>query len=307
MRLPRKRLLVSLGLTAAAAAAALGVAVWQDWWRDAPIIAADERISASAVVSPRSHMFGDPVTARLDLVFSRVFLPADTVRVRASFGPFRIESFRRERSDHGETTRLTYVYRLSCLTNACVAEGGQRTFEFPEARVSYRQPGFGDRRSEQVEWPSATAASRLDRRDLAQPTLRATLRPLPEITYRIAPGTVAALAVAGAVLMLLAATALLVPQLPRSLGLRIPAWARRSTRPLTPLERALERVRAAGSNGATNEERRALEQLALELANSGRSDLAYDARRLAWSAQRPAAAGIGDLSTEVARLVEAQR
>ena len=45
-----------------------------DWFGDEPTLATDERISASAAVTPRSHMFGDPVRARLDLVFSRRFL-----------------------------------------------------------------------------------------------------------------------------------------------------------------------------------------------------------------------------------------
>jgi hypothetical protein len=68
------------------------------------------------------------------------------------------------------------------------------------------------------------------------------------------------------------------------------------------LERALARVRAAGANGG-GDERRALEHLAVELAVSGEAGLARDARRLAWSPERPPADGLRDLRVEVERLL----
>ncbi|MBD0347578.1 MAG: hypothetical protein ICV59_00375 [Thermoleophilia bacterium] len=306
MTLAPRRPLLALGVTAAVALVVLMVAVRQGWWDEEPIVATDERISVSAVVTPRSHMFGDPLTARLELVFSRTFIAPATVRVRARFRPFRVEQLARSRSDHGDSTRLSFVYRLSCLTAECLAAGAQRTFEFPAAVVAYALPGFGGPTSEEVQWPTVTAASRMSEADTEQPSLRATLRPLPEATYRVDPGVVGALALAGALLLVLVATALVVPQLPRALGIRRPAWLRRQARPLTPLAHALVRLRAASANGG-GDERRALENLALELSRTGRDDLARSARRLAWSPGRPGGAALGDLSVAVERVVEETR
>ncbi|MFN2470390.1 MAG: hypothetical protein ABR583_05255 [Gaiellaceae bacterium] len=308
MSASRRRLALALIVVGALAAGA-GIVAWHSgWWRDEPVIAGDERISVETALSPRTHMFGDSVIARVDLVFSRVFLAVESIHVRASFAPFRVEAAGRTRSDHGDTTRLTLTYRLVCLRNACLARAGeQRVFSFPEAIVSYTFAGGGTRQRARVRWPDATAGSRLSAGEFARPSLRASLRPLPAPTYRVPPDVLAALSLVGAFVLLLVASALLVPQLPRSLGLRVPGWARRHRRQQTPLELALARVRATGSNGAGHDARRALEALALELALSGRSDLAGDARRLAWSAERPAANGIGELETEVERVIETAR
>ena len=303
MTVARRRLLIALAVTAAVALGVFVLAARQGWWHDEPTVATDERMSASTAVAPRSHMFGDPMIARLDLVFSRTFIAPESVRVRARFRPFRVERLTRTRSDHGESTRLSFAYRLTCLTARCLATETQRTFEFPDAVVAYRLPGFGGAASDEVEWPSVTTASRLSEADARQPSLRATLRPLPAPTYRVDPNLLAAVSLAGALLLVLVATALVVPQLPRSLGIRPPAWLRRRQRPLTPLAQALVRVRAATANGR-GDERRALEHLALELQLTGRDDLARDARRLAWSPGRPPDEAIGDLSAEVERAVE---
>ena len=268
-----RRLLLALAVAAAVALAGLAAAARHDWWNGEPTVATDERMSVSAVVAPRSHMFGDPVTARLDLVFSRTFIAPESVRVRARFRPFRVERVVRARSDHGDSTRLSFAYRLSCLNAACLATETQQTFDFPDAVVAYAVPGFGGPVRDDVEWPSVIAASRLSEADAAQPSLRATLRPLPEPTYRLAPDVLAAASLTGAFLLVLVAAALIVPQLPRSLGVHRPAWLRRRRRPLSALEQALVRVRTASANGG-GDERRALENLALELAVTGRDDLA---------------------------------
>jgi hypothetical protein len=283
---------------------ALGAAAIRGgWFRGEPTLARDERISANAVITPRSHLFGDPVTARLDLVFSRIFVPVGSVNVRATFAPYKVESVSRLRSDHGDSTRLLYVYRLTCLTRACVPND-ELTPRLPPAVVSYELPGFGGPSSANVDWPTVTSAARVGPAERERPELRATVRPLPAATYRISPTRLAALSLAGALALVLLAVALLVPALPRSLGLCLPAWARRRTRPLSPLEQALARVRAANANGG-GDERRALEQLAVQLAVSGEDTLARDARRLAWSPGRPATEGVDDLSSQVEQVIGA--
>jgi hypothetical protein len=301
----RRSTIVGVGIVALLAVGLGAAALRGDWFRDAPSLARDERISASAVIAPRTHMFGDTVTAQLDLVFSRIFVPVGSVRVRPSFKPYDVNSSSRSRTDHGKTTRLTYVYRLSCLTRACVPSD-EGTTTFPPAVVSYTLPGFGGPSRANVAWPTVTAAARVSPAERERPELRATVRPLPAPTYSIQPTRLAALSLAGALALVLLAAALLAPALPRSLGLRLPAWARRRTRPVSPLERALARVQAAEGSG-NGDERRALEHLAVELAGSGEAGLARAARRLAWSPGRPPAAGIGELSSEVKRLIGAAR
>jgi hypothetical protein len=297
----RGRVAIVAGVVLVVVAVA-AVGIQQGWFRSERTLARDERISADAFISPRTHMFGDPVTARLDLVFSRIFVPAESIHVKAAFKPYLLASSTRTRTDHGKTTRLTYVYRLTCLTQACLP-ANERTMKLPPAVVSYSIPGFGGPSHSNVNWPSVTVAARLGPADRERPEFRAALRPLPAATYRVRPTVLAALSLAGALLLLLIAAALVVPALPRSLGLRRPSWLRRRTRPLTALEHALARVRAtAGANGA-GDERRALEQLAVELAVSGETGLASDARRLAWSPERPGVEGLRELGAEVERVI----
>jgi hypothetical protein len=291
-----------VGAVVLVAAAVAAVGIEAGWFRSERTLARDERISANAFISPRTHMFGDPVTARLDLVFSRIFVPVESVHVKAAFTPYVLGSSTRTRTDHGKTTRLTYVYRLTCLRQACLP-ADERTTKLPPAVVSYSIPGFGGPSHSNVNWPSVTVAARLGPADRERPEFRAVLRPLPAATYRIRPTVLAALSLAGALVLVLVAAALLVPALPRSLGLRRPSWLRRRTRPRTALEQALARLRAAaGANGA-GDERRALEQLAVELAVSGETGLAGDARRLAWSPGRPGIEGVRDLEDEVERVI----
>ena len=57
---------------------------------------------------------------------------------------------------------------------------------------------------------------------------------------------------------------------------------------LRPVEREVALLRAAVARGHTDAQRKALDALALALGGNGNSDLAGGARRLAWSAGRPA-------------------
>jgi hypothetical protein len=69
------------------------------------------------------------------------------------------------------------------------------------------------------------------------------------------------------------------------------------------LEQALALVRESSESGSTEEGRRALERLAVELRRSRNPALAADASRLAWSQGRPIATGVTPLSDEVERLI----
>jgi hypothetical protein len=290
------------GLGAAALAGAIGAALVLGGWLDQGATSVPrEGMTARATMSPRSHLFGDEVTARLDLLFSTASVPASSVRVEASFVPYRVEAASRSSSQQGSTTRFSYVFRLSCLTSACLANG-ERVVTLPRALVSYSVPAGGGPRVIRVAWPQLTTASRLGPTERQQARLRTPAARLPAPTYRITPALLAALALGGALVLLLVAAGLLLAVMPDSLRLGLPALLRRRPRQLTPLERALARVRAASANG-DGDERRALEQLAVELGGSGELELAGDARRLAWSPGRPPAGDVGELASRVESLI----
>jgi hypothetical protein len=290
------------GLGAAALAGAIGAALLLGGWLDEGATSVPRAgITARATVSPRSHLFGDDVTARLDLLFSTARVSPSSVRVEVSFTPYRVDVASRSSSHEGAMTRFSYVFRLSCLTSACLANG-ERLITLPHARVSYSAPAGGGPGVASVAWPALTTASRLASTDPKQLPLRlrTPAARLPAPTYRLTPALLEALALGGAIVLLVVAAALLLTVAPESL--RLPARLRRRPRSLSPLERALARVRAASANGAGNE-RRALELLAVELSGSGELDLAGDARRLAWSPGRPPAEDVGELASRVETLI----
>jgi hypothetical protein len=281
------------------------VAVRAGWFRSAPDLPAGSRVAATASLTPRSHYYGDRVTAELELLFRHDAVPVRSLAVTAPFTPYTVLGSDVRRQDAGDATRLVYRFRLLCISAACLPQN-RRSVTLPRATVRYTPAGSIEQETMHVGWPAVAIASRRLVRFQARPLLAAHLRPLPELTYRVRPGVLAAAALAGSIALLLLAVGLLFPALPRRLGVRRPGWLKRRVRPLTPLEQALARVRAAAANGG-GDERRALEQLAVELAGSGERSLARDARRLAWSPGRPPADGIDELSGEVEQLIGAAR
>jgi hypothetical protein len=69
--------------------------------------------------------------------------------------------------------------------------------------------------------------------------------------------------------------------------------------PLSPLDQALQRVRASTANGRPDERRRALGRLARELLAVNRGELAHDATRLAWSENSPSPESTGAFAAHV--------
>ncbi len=280
------------------------IAVRAGWFRSAPDLPAGPRVAATSAITPRAHYYGDRVTAELELLFRHDKVPVKSFTVTAPFSPYTVLGSEVTRTDAGDATRLVYRFRLLCITTDCLPQN-RRSVTLPRATIRYTPIGAAEQ-TQRVGWPAVAIASRRLVRFQARPLLAAHLRPLPAITYRVRPNVLAAAALIGSIALLLLAVGLLFPALPRRLGVRRPAWLKRQVRPLTPLEQALARVRAAAANGG-DDERRALEQLAVELAGTGEGGLARYARRLAWSPGRPPADGIDELSGEVEQLIGAPR
>ena len=271
-----------------------------------PVLQTD-LIAVRADVTPHEHLFGDPLTARIDVLLDRAFVKPESVRVEQNFAPFVVQGkVRREREDLGGTTHLKYLYKLDCLQGKpCLPEQEGKTFELPEVRVSYVVTDIGDRTTSRVRLPVLSGTSRLLGANLSAPAFRADPRDVPPSTYRASPTLLAAGALGLAGLLVLAALGLLAPLVPIGFVQR---WReRRRLARRTDLERALAHLRATAPAGETEELRPALERLASELRRVESDDLAVQTRQLAWSEPPPVEDEIGGISTDVERVISEGR
>jgi hypothetical protein len=275
-----RRIVLAAGATLAAAV--LVVALAHGWWRGgARVPPPSQPLVATASLSTRSGSFGDPLTARLDLLVDRRKVDPATVSVKPRFSPYRVASTALRTRSAG-TILLSYRYELECLSLACVPGRAQAEHQFLPALVSYRMQS-GRLVTQPVEWASYETASRVTAADRLAPTERLrTDAALPSVTYRLDPGTLQALLTALSAALVLLAAALTTLAFRRRAQPLTPAEPE-----LAPLDGALQLVRASTANGYPAERRKALGWLARELRASGRSDLAHAAVRLAWSAEAP--------------------
>jgi hypothetical protein len=272
---------------------------------EGPILTTD-LIAVRADVLPHEHLFGDSLTAQVDVLLDRAFVKPESVQVKENFAPFRVQDVRREREDLADTTHLKFVYRLDCLRREpCLPDEEGRRYELPEVRVSYVVTEIGDRTTTRVPVPVLTAASRLRGANLAKPAFRADPREVPAPTYRVSPTVLAAAALGLAGLLVLAALVLILPLVPIGFVQR---WrARRRLARRSDLERALAHLRATAPEGGSDDVRPALERLASELGRVRSDDLALHTRRLAWSEPPPVEDDIGGLSDDVERVISEGR
>lgn len=271
----RVALLVALAaVTAASAQAAVGTGV-----------------SYRATLSPREALFGDPLDARVDVAVDRARVAPSSVRVHIDLRPYKVVSTTRVERAAGGVTRVAFGYRLLCLETKCLPGAPERTLKFAPVRISWRDVD-GRRQTQSLLWPPLRQASRVDPRDLTEPTLRSDVVRQPAVTWGVQPSLVVAL-------LLLAAAALLA--YPALLVFR---WGRRRwhvmrtsrLERLSPLERALELLRRAAAGGEDARNRRALERVARELRGH---ELGDDAERLAWSRPEPEADDMESLRARV--------
>ena len=265
-------------IAVAAAAVAVAVVLALGWFRGGSDPTPTQPLSATTALGSPALSFGDPLSARVEVLVDPKQVDVGSLRVRPRFAPWQIVSGTTERQA-GAGTLLVYRYTLACLTQACLPGRTLAERRFLPVLISYRSPS-GHTIHRTVEWPTYRVATRLTTTDIGDPTLQLTAdTSLPPVTYRIAPGTLQPLLAALAALLVLAAVVLVWFGLPHR---------RRSSGPeLPPLQRALQLVRASTSNGYPAERRQALGRLARELRADGRRDLAHAAVRLAWSSAPP--------------------
>jgi hypothetical protein len=259
-----------------------------------------ELLSTATSFEPRAHLFGEPVTARLDVVFDSTRIEPNSVKATPRFDPYTIESRRESRESFGGITRVRTEYALACLSRKCLAPKSG-FLGVPRTRVEYKPRSLRDPLIASVDWPAVRTASRIGVKELEGLELLADVRDVPPVSYRVAPSTVTSVGYGLAVLfgtvgLLLLARALALPALVAS------ALARRRAR-LSPLQRALNMVRRSTESGERADSRRALERLAVELRQTKEPDLARTATHLAWRRSDPSGSTVEPLSDDVERVI----
>jgi hypothetical protein len=254
-------------------------------------------VSTKTSLTPSTHLFAEPVVARLDVVVDGDALDPDQVEVETDFEPYEVLAEKQARETFGRLTRLRYEFTLRCLLIACIPEvlesaageaetgrGERTTIRLAAAKIAYDDPDSDPRAVRNAAWPPLESVSRITASDVPSFgfVFKTSVTPLAEATYRIPPPLLAAGLLLGA-LALLALPAWLVF-----------GWMRRRRPPppveepeLSPLERALLLVEWAKGRENGAERREALEVLAVELEAVERAGLAESARRLAWSPASP--------------------
>jgi hypothetical protein len=257
-------------------------------------------IEARADLAPRKVLFGDTVTALVEVTLDRNRVDPDSVRVRTDFAPWkRLANPERLRRDDGMTTSIRMMFVLRCVTSSCVSsdvtavQNDTTTQVFAQARVTYTaREGTGSGGSSlQAPWPQLVIGARYTPTAAQSATpWRADLLSLPAVTYAVRPSLLfALLLVAGTVLAIAGgafayfAVPRRAPQAPTTDGLPEPA--------LTPLERALALLEDSVRVDGAADQRRALELVAGVLVDRGDVTLAQAARTLAWSKPVP---GVGE-------------
>jgi hypothetical protein len=260
-------------------------------------------IMARTSLSPRSAVFGTPLSAGIDVLVDRRFVVPGSVRIRASFGAWKpVGGIRRTQHRAGSVTEVQFVVRLECLTIRCIPPIKlRREVEFPLASVLYKPATGGPLGEVTVPWPVFSFGSNLTNTELAAHkqinplrvsdlgasgltmtqivgSWRTEATAVPAATYRFPPEALAAALFAAAGLLALGSFLLIARRIPRPVAPRPQAVRARS-----PVERALDVLDVALANGHTGEQRKALELLGRALGGDGEPGLAYRARELAWA------------------------
>ena len=262
--------------------------------------ATPETIGVRASVDPDVHTFGEPVTAKVDVIADAGFIKPETIRVEPDFTPYVLDGEPTvERKVVDGIAHVAFRFPLRCLQEGCDAAAARGVAQFEPGLVRYRfVEGSGPGRHI-LEWPSIEVASRVRPADLDALRWRASETTLPDATMRVGPVGLAAVLI-GVALLLVGIAVSLGRRLWRTEPDEAPTETLRSR---TPLERALDLVLADSRNGSSSQDRRqTLERLARELTEVGEDGLAEDARELAWA---PRAASGDDVAGFARRVTDA--
>jgi hypothetical protein len=299
------RKLVGLGVVALVAIGVI-VAVATRARHEVPV----RPIRVGAVLSPRTPLFGDTVTARVEFAADTRRVVPGSVRFNGRFAPFRtVATPLVERKGTGTTEYVVWTARVRCLGKACLPTTSEKRVSFPPVRVSYLPVGAepAAQKSIPVRWPALIVYSRIDPIEVEaadprdEPPWRANLASLLGVSFDVPPRLTAATLYGAGALLLLGAAAIVVP-----LRRREPEpepLLEEPEIPETPFDHALALLeREPARDEAVNARRRALEFVAAELGQRGEDELEATARELAWAERAPS---VADASALVRRIRDA--
>lgn len=242
-------------------------------------------IGLGVYLDPASHLFGDPVTARAEVLIDPIEVDPASVRLRTSFAPYRFRApvSVTRRVERG-VIRILHSYELMCLRRPCRPRPGTaRTFRFPDATLTFTRRNGRDG-DISVRWYPLTVASRLSADTALRADLQARAQPFPSVAYRFEPTGLSAKLFGASALLALIGLAVIGRTAGPAISSRV--RARRLARAL-PVQRELALLRDAARRGDTAALRRALDGVAITLSGNSSDDLVWDARRLAWSEANP--------------------
>jgi hypothetical protein len=267
-------------------------------------------IQASGTIEPRIILFGDTITARVDVLLDRRRVDPASVRVGGEFLPWELVGTpTRTRTDSGPNTRVETTFMLRCTGSPCLPGNVSTALDFTPARVSYARPsaGPGERSAMRVAFPILLLYSRFAAANAVstagppgQNLWRADLTSFPAASYRLAPGVLVPTLLVLAVLLAAAGAVLAFVAVPRRKAVPEPE-PEPEPEPvivLTPLEQALELLVDASRADGAQDRRRALELVA-EVLDLEHPELARTARTLAWSEDDPLVEQTSGLATRV--------
>src|SRR5881396_534341 len=131
-----RRAAFALGAAVMAGAVVLVIGVARGWWRGTAQVAPPSRpLVATASLSTRSVRFGDPMTARLNLLVNPRKANPATLRVKPRFSPYRVVAATLRTRSAGATL-LSYRYALECVTPGCLPGRAQAELRFLPTLVS---------------------------------------------------------------------------------------------------------------------------------------------------------------------------
>ena len=126
-------------------------------------------VATEASLAPRNILFGDTLTAHIDVAVDRSRVIPGSVRVKSKFAPWSlIDPPAGDRRDVGGTTVIRMTYALRCVISPCVPERETSPLEFNPVGVTYRLRKGREQGSAETHWPVLVVHSRIVRADLEQ-------------------------------------------------------------------------------------------------------------------------------------------
>jgi hypothetical protein len=236
-----------------------------------------------------SVLYGDPVTAVVEVEYDPESVDPASIKVEPSFIPYVPTSS--PVVHRPGTGTLQFTYSLLCVSDDCLPTRGARVVRLQPVAVT---GSAGGRMVHATgSWPVLRVSTRLSASDLSGPVRFRSPSAPPPPSYRVAPGLLAGALLAAAAFALLAALVLAGREL-------LPLRRRGSAaRRLSSLDLAVAYVRdSAGRSGS--DRRRALSLLA-EAAVDSEPALAAAADDTAWSEPQPTPARATELADLAAR------